>query len=291
MKKEVVLLFVFGILIFLSNSIQVSAKYACSNNTEIDYEVKEIMAGDVKIVNGLPIGVCGADESIDRIAAELIIDSKEISLLNSSAVEVILLGSTHSVTLVNSESESATIKVSDSSLEIDKNNCEKIGALEVMLVNTGQVDGNATADLIVGTKKLSLSNKEKEEEIVEIASIKYLVELFSASDSEASVKVGKCPSGGDLVEIADVENNQTNVTANDTEQDFILNETYFDNNETMNDTALDGENENNLTEMKNEIGSICGTAEECFSGFCDDGMCAKKGFFAKVIEWFKGLFG
>lgn len=294
MKKEAIFLFlVFGILVFLNNVEQVSAKYGCSNDTEIDYEIKEIAVGDIKTINGLPIGVCNADESavVNRIAAELIIDSAEISLLNSSAFDVVLLSGSYSVTLVNSESESATIKVSDSSLEIDKNTCEKIGSLEVMLVNTGEADGNKTADIVVGVKKLSLSNKEKESEVVEIGGIKYLIELFSASDTEASPRVGKC-EGGDFVQIAE-EDNETNDT-DVTEQNVTTNETDFDFNETINETITDNNlsaEMNETSEVKKEIGESCFLGEECLTGFCDDGICEKKGFFDRIVEWFRGLFG
>lgn len=263
-----------------------SASYSCSNGTSISESVAEINVGKSKTVNGLGVGVIDAMDigATRRLTAEIMVDAKAISLDNiTSSEEIELLNEDYTVSLVNSTDDNAIINVGGSSATISLQDSGDIGGLKVYLVSSeGAYPFAITA--IVGKKIISLSSDENSSQIISINGTDYGTGLFSASNSGATIKVDKCPSGK-IIEVKDIVPviNTTRVNAT-----IINNTTPVNNNATTNVTNT--ANETNPTAQK-EKGQACTENNQCKTDYCKSGKCAEPGFFSRIILWFKNLFG
>lgn len=103
--------------------------------------------------------------------------------------------------------------------------------------------------LLLVLKRVSLSSDDNPEEIVSVDGVDYGVELFSASDNNAIIKVNKCGSG-ELEEYGDVvsEIPETNEIVNDSigvVNDSVVNDTSdLEINDSVNESVIvDGDEE------------------------------------------------
>ena len=280
MKRAVVFL---GVCVFMLG--MASAGYVCDDGSEIKKDVREVSKASVKAIKQVGIGVCEADEAaaISRFYAELIVDAEKKTILNdTSSSQISLLSGNYTVSFSSARGSIARISIDGTSKEIGVGECDNIGNFEVMLVGLEFNNDIASVEVIVGSKRLDISNTENDK-IVEISSEKYLFQIVSGSDVQAGISVGKCESGN-LIEIADNENiNQTEVI-NETE----TNETEIDNNQTeivsSNETLILNE-----TIEEKQVGEACEADEDCATNRCNSGICAEKGFLQKILDWFANL--
>ncbi len=302
MKKMGVLL--FFITIVLINLI--SAAYKCSNETSMLEDQEEIEVNERKTINGLGVGVIYSDEAkvTGKITAKLLVDTKKVLLSNETFFEDIeLLSGDHAVSLINLTDNTAEIKIDGSSKLINKEELDSIADLKVYFVGTEGTDsgGNSIAKVLIGISEIILDNKENSAKIVTINEADYLLELFSASDDNAIIKVKKCKAGK-IIEVEEkiVENiTEENRTSSDN------NTTIEEENETLEIIENDTEkiiceigirknesycNENKTFVSQKENKSSCSNDYECKTNYCKSEKCAKLGIFKKIVLWFKGLF-
>jgi len=196
------------ILIFLCSFV--SAVYVCSDGSQIITDSREINEFSKKIINGLGIAVINADEvpAINRITADLIVDAEKVSLSNETPSEEIeLLVGTYNITLVNATNDKAEIKIDSLSKEFNEKEVDTLNSLQVFVVEANREPSVLTADVIIGGKRLLLSNDGNISQIVRIKGKNYSVELISASDDSANIRVGRCGTGDILEE--QVQSNQS----------------------------------------------------------------------------------
>jgi len=237
MKKGAILAL---IIILLAVSF-VSASYICSDGGVIQEDNREIKMGGTKTINGLLLGLADADESaaMHRMSVELIIDAQLVTLTNESPS--ILMNFTDSksyiVSLVNSTESEASINVDGTNRLMEKGDIVSGENLEISLISLqGAYPGTANVKVMVGRKRVSLSNQGNITEIATVYGREYLIELFSASDIDSTIKVKKCNNeSAKFVYIADSSPDENEIQNN---TDNNLNDT----NNTLNQT-----NETNMT--------------------------------------------
>lgn len=282
MKRGALALAIFFLLIIAIGLV--SAGYACDDDSTLEKKSKNIGENDLKLVNGVGIVVRQVDEAgaIGRLYAELVIDADKKKIENdTSSAQISLLSGNYTAKFFNAEGNYASLVIDSTTKRIQTDEWENIGNFQVLLLKLEFSGGVASAEIIAGKEELSLSN-ENTDKIVEINSAKYLIELISGSDDDATVSVGKCESGN-LIEIAE---NVPGEPENETESELENNETGV-----TEQTIIESEPApNNETAEKKQIGEACDKGESCKSGKCMDGICSKKGFFEKIIEWFSNLF-
>lgn len=268
MKKEGILLVLF-FAIFAAAALAPFAsavKVICSNESKVLSDTNEIVVGDKGNINGLGIAVISADETnaIGRLTADLLVDAGKASVSNKSySQEVNLLGGTHKINFANATEEKAIISIDGSYIEMYKGDVNKSGDIFVMLAEIDISDsGNPGAKVIIGSQKLFLLNTENPAEKVSAGGMDYAVELYSASDSGATIKVSKCESGDISFGAEDVANiglNTSEVNISTTDENMSINESANDTNQSLNAT-------DSVTKDK------------------------KPNIFVRIFRWFKNLF-
>lgn len=250
MKKIVFIL----VIIILVNAV--SAELACSDRSKVEIDQNEIKLGSAKKINELGIGVALSDDSALGYRAELLIDAQSISLSNESS-EINLISGKYSASAPNISSSSAIIKIDSESKTLELKDKAAIKGLVVMYFKFQ----NNLAEVLIGTKEIYLSSREKLSEKITLGNETYIIELFSASDSNAVVKVSKCETG----EISEINqaNNTTEAQQNSTNQTIQNNTEIRPENNTLNNTI-----QNNT--LKNPQDN-------------------EEGFFQKIINWFKKI--
>ena len=281
MKKEGVLL-----LIILFSISFTSAKTLCSDNSKVFSDEGEIEMGSSKVINDLGIGLTKTEERVfyKRIIADLLLDTRKIDLSNQTTSEIInLLSGPYTVAFGNATDTSAVISIDGESKNIEENEVETIKGLFVMVSNAESTDGGK-ARVIMGAKKISLSNDQNPAEKSTFKNTTYLVELKSASQANAIVSVSFCKTG-DITYESEIKNNsvsnQTQETINQT------NTTNTTNNSKTEDTIPDDkqvtvEEANRLLNKK--------LNNESNTNIESPAQKAESGFFGRLWNWFKGLF-
>ncbi len=298
MKKEalslVSLIFVIIVVIVSTNLAQ--AKPACSDNSLITWDVKEINIGSAKTINNIGFGVIKTEERAfyKTVVAELMIDAKRVELSNKTpSQEVELLSGKHNVGFTKASDTKATIKIGDESKEIEEGSIETIKSLIVALLDSIETSDNESiaVKLLVGANKISLTLPEANTEKVTIGNNSYLIELISASGSNAVIKASKCATG-ELILIETIEKNETrtdvdiNQTINNTQSNITLieNKTEDKENESTKQVTV-AELKERLKQLQEE------NATKNESESLDKENPQKIGFFKRIINWFKKLFG
>ncbi len=333
MKKEVV--FIISLFVIFISISFVSAEIEISCTGTLSSDLDEIEVGNKKSSNGLRIGVTGADEVnvINRLTADLLIDASKATVSNSSYFQdVDLSDGSHTITFRNATSEKAWIDVDGTAQEIEKGDVVAFGSLFVMLANIDISNSeDPSTKVIIGNQQISLSNDDNPADKVTVGDVDYVVELVSASDSGATIKVYKC-DGGDISivgeEIEEVsEENTTEEVSNDDALPIIdpLIEGMFENQTDvsvvviMKDKGDASSNEvavSNLIAMLGDSINLTEESERSFSGSMtkegfyiikdntdilqilnsDEGteesdVEEKPNIFVRFINWLKGLFG
>jgi len=219
MKK--VALFFLVVFLFLN---VVSASFNCSIG-DIITEGKVIHTGEIKSINKINVALTISDwDSV----ADILVDSKQITLTNtSSSQEIELLSGNYDIELINISNNKAWIEVEGNKDEIELNELEKVDGLEVYPLNIeGVYPGeDANLKLLVGYKQFFIYPNNPTGNIT-ISKINYLIEVSSSSNNDAFIKVNKCENGT-IIKVADpIENivddidnssSQNNITQNQSE--------------------------------------------------------------------------
>lgn len=236
MKKRAFLLLTMMIL-FIN---LVSAAYGCSNGT-LEEEINKIDVGEIENTNGIGVGIIEGER--DGLSVDILIDAKSLLLTNeTSSIEVKLLSGNYDVELINLTEDSAAIKIEGDTEGIKKGETKKIDDLQVHLTDaSGTYPGeDANVRLLVGIDNIFLHYNDLTK-IKTINGTEYLFEFFSSSSTNAIITVKKC-EGGDLIEIAETEDNndaEINQTTNQTQNETDTNIT--DGGDIINDTLNDTE--------------------------------------------------
>lgn len=226
MVKKV--LWIIAFILFLN---LISASYNCSYGSLIE-DKDEIGLGDIKLVNGLEIGLIKSDESIlQRYSAEVLVDAGKFYLNNDTnfTEDIELKKEEKTVKLLNLTEDIVEIKVDGDSESIDiyEDEIVIIDSFKVFILDTeGIYPGTASVEGIIGTSSASLDNNDSSK-IITIEDIEYLIKLFSASDSDATIIVGRCENEtAKIIEVADsvVETPSDNSDSNITLEDNLSNE-------------------------------------------------------------------
>ena len=286
MKKEAILF----IAVFLAISIvSASSKISCSDNSLPILDQREIGLGDSRAVNEVGIALIKETESAfyKRISADLIIDSRRVVLSNQTASEDIeLLKGKYTIDLVEINESSVTIKIDGESATTSLLETATAKGLIAMLGNLDLSEEVPKAKIVVGSKQISLSTDKNPAEKVAFGNKTYLIELISGSQVDVLVSVSKCKTGeisyANETKTSQNESNQTQETNNQTIENIKNNETK--DNETQDTaqvTVADANAKNNKTvkESNNSADTIVEKQDE------------KKGFFTRIWDWIKGLFG
>ncbi|MBU0957202.1 MAG: hypothetical protein KKF56_00145 [Nanoarchaeota archaeon] len=254
-KKRGIILFIF---IILSINL-VIASYECDDSSNLSSDQNEIEIGDRKTINGLGIGLVFSDETpqMNKYSADLILDAKKLTITNETPAEnVEFITTTVTISLINSTDTNAIIAVGSSTGTIDESEQAEIGSKNIYLSSVDET----TATIIIGTTKLSLSNTDNPSEILTLNGSEYLLELFSASDDNAIVKVKKCDNtSASIIEISQPTinnsiNNQSsqNQSNNQSSQNNNQSQNNGNNNTDTNTTTINI-TDNNLTNLSESI--------------------------------------
>jgi len=228
-------LFVVLILI-VSLNVASAIEYECSDGTALDSTIREIDVGARRGINGLSLALIRADETvaINRITADIITEAQILTFTNQSPTEeVTLSGTDYDVTLEDANSNSATIEVDGSSEEIEVEDSGVVNGLEIYVKSAdGDNTSNMEAEIIIGSKYLTLTNDGTEFSTYVGDTTSYLIELVSASDNGATFEVSTC-STNEFVQLAEEPEPPPEPAANETElNDTVVNDTEIDGNDT-----------------------------------------------------------
>ncbi len=266
MKKSLILVFLIAVV--LISVIHVSAKYLCSDGSNISRSMKEMKELERKSINDIGIALLNAQEfsALRGIAAEIIIDAKKMVLSNSSPPETInISGSLHTISLINVTDTTAKINLDSSSYNLNKGEGNSTSNTEIVLAKSYFSDSGPTAEIIIGSKKISMSTTTSLKEIVVINGKEYLIELVSASGTDAIIAISKCNTGNLTEEKETIESNlSNNAVANASSK---INETSNETSGKINQSENNKTLENNSVEEKE-----------------------KPGFLRRIIDWILKLF-
>lgn len=293
MKKEALALIILVLAIsFASARINVT----CSDGSKVNFDQDEMDIGLAKTINGLGIGLARTELRVfyKRVTAELLVDARRVELSNkTSSQEIDLLSGKSTVSFTQSSDSKATIKISDESKEIEEKDIVTIKGIIVMLADSKEVIDNETiaVKLIAGSKQMSLSNDLNPAEKAVFGNTTYLVELTSASESNGVVTVSTCKTGEISYEnLANKTTTNQAIASNATE---ATNTTT--NNATINNATTNEENSTQVTvaEIQERLRKLNESQLDNESGTIIEGQDSseKKGFFARLWNWIKGLFG
>jgi hypothetical protein len=251
MKRAVIFLILF---LYIFNFV--SAYYQCSDGSTIKDDQKEILLDEKKTINGLSLGLIFADEtpSLQKYSAELITDAHRFSFTdNATSFDIEFDEDTETIELLNLTSDEAEIEFDGDSELISEGNSKNLGDYIVFVskaegeyLNTTDVEG------FTGTEKITLS-RDSPTETVSLVNQSYLVELLSASDTNAIIEVKKCTTG-EIEEIEDIVNDTVTAEANETvEQNASVNDSV---EETQNVINTSGENDEGNISQASEKKSV-----------------------------------
>lgn len=184
----------FSVFIILTISF-ISASYECADGSSMTEGQREVDVGDRKSINGLSLGVMNADETpvFNTYSAELLIDARKFSLTDgTNTTDVELVSGEKTITMFNLSSNLARIGVDGTIENVEEGTPTTIGSFLIFLSSmVGEYPGTATIEGIIGKEEITLDN-DVTMGVVSLGGVDYLLELFSASDTNAIVNVKKC---------------------------------------------------------------------------------------------------
>ena len=150
-----------------------------------------------------------------------------------------------------------------------------------MVSNAESTEGGK-ARVIVGAKKISLSNDQNPAEKTIFKNTTYLTELNSASQANAIISVSFCKTGEIIYESEIKNTTETNTTQQTTNSTNTAVNNSKTENATLDDKQITVEEANKLLNKKSNNESDTNTNSSAQE--------AKSGFFGRIWNWFKGLF-
>src|SRR3989344_1724525 len=191
MKKRYFLL----IVLFLFITRIEAVKYECTNGTIIQKEVEEIKLGYVKSIGDLGVGIVYSRETpaTKKFWAEVTLDAKRISLDSSKSKEdLVFFYKSTSVELINTTENTATLKIEESSINLEEGDYIETGSFGVKLSKIHQ--DTKGVDFIIGNKKIYLDNIDYPNYKLKLGNDTFLIGISSASQENAVISVSKCKS-------------------------------------------------------------------------------------------------
>ncbi len=190
MKKGV---YIIAIILILTASFA-SSSYVCSDGNNLSTSREEIDLWKSNNLNGVYAGLTRGIETpvIKQMEARLLLDSKSFTLTDDSLIEGELVDLTkYNVSLVNSTSSFADIKINSETKKINVGEMETIGGYKVFLAKSdGDYPGTASVKVMVGKSELNLPNSNAT--VITFNGKKFVLQLFSASPESAIIDVSKC---------------------------------------------------------------------------------------------------
>ncbi|MEK6945387.1 MAG: hypothetical protein AABW63_01195 [Nanoarchaeota archaeon] len=244
MKKGV---YILAIILVLTASFA-SASYVCSDGNNLSKSREEIDLWKSRNLNGVYAGLTRGIETpvIKQMEARLLLDSRSFTLTDNSIVEGEFVDLTkYNVSLVNSTFSYAAIQINSETKAVDVGEIATMGGYKVFLAkSTGDFPGTGSVTVMVGKDELILPNSNAT--IITFNNQKFVLQLFSASQSSAIIDISKCVNESAVINfVADVPV-QTQNTVNATNASV--------NNQTLNasDTGLNSNtNDSNINSSQN----------------------------------------
>lgn len=291
MKKSLILL---SLLLVLSLTL-VTAAPECSDGSEPDSSLRGLDVGERRSINGVGIGLIDSDEIyvLRRFTAEIILEAKKISLSNETPeIEIELDSEDITIRLLGVTSDLVEVEVDDSSRKIEEGEVDSVGGFDVMVLSfSGNNASDMEATLLVGIEQISFSNDENPSVIEKIDGENYLIELFSASETQATFRVSTCETGEVRLKaepepdpIPEPEVNDTIPEVNETiptpEAECLTgqrqSEQYCDDSKTF--------------VSQKEPNTACENDYECTLNECKSSECKDLGFFGRFLRFLSNLF-
>jgi len=291
-------------LIFCISIVSAAQKfiYNCTNGSELIENTKEIDLYDRKSVNGIGIGVTNADEisALARFIAEVIVDARQVELSNETISQIVnISGRIINVTLVNATDDSATIRIGQKNYYFNEKELTSAGNYEVFVYRANEAGGIMIAELLIGNDRIFFTSHDAATKEVTIDKIKYVIELFSASDNDATMIVRKCKTG-DIQQFEYVPEETKNATINNGTVALNKTQNQTVTNKTKETEEFECDTEGKIENgkyckgakfyLQKEIGEMCKKDYECLTLKCKDKKCIKPSIFSRIWGWFKGLF-
>lgn len=247
MKKRE-LTFLPGIFILTVSLIStISAGYACADGTALDEDIGDLKLGQNKYVNGISLGLSNADEAdaTGRLDITLIVDAQKVIFIENTSLNTELPdGKDFTISIINGTGNKFLIQVDDDSEEMEFHDTADINGFKVYLHKITGIFPDVDAEILVGKSEVILSSVSHPKELITFNDIDYLLEIYSASDDSALVKVSICLNESiKIVGSEDViipttpiqnttetntnneDNNNSDTTSNGSATDNMLNET------------------------------------------------------------------
>ena len=287
MKKEIV--FIIIILTIASISfVSATIQTFCADNSKPISDQNEIALKNTKNINGLGIGVLQTTEQAfyKKFSAELLVDARRVMLSNQSFSETVnLMTKEYKITFFNVSGTKAQIKLDSSSLTLEKDDIKETQEIFLLLTTIDTTNAeNPSVTILIGEKKISLSNTENSAEKITLVNKTYIVELTSASATNAVIAVARCSNAEINLDIISDGINQTqtnqsqNTTKPKTEEERIREENEKNNASTKQVSIAELN-----AKKKNQTAN---NSDEAIMKNSND----KQGFFSKIWSWLRNLF-
>ena len=199
-----------------SYSLELVSASASSATLKVS-QMKEIGESYSENINGAKIKVLEADETNLNFSVSLMIMDETINLDSSNLVkkEVTINGEAYIIELLSASDNSATFKVYQIK-EIAEGSSKKIGELTLSLKDANESNLKFSVSIVIGT--LEIQNEiDKTQELYEkltltsispaarviVNSHKYGIELLSATDNSATLKVTDSDGKSEMKEISE----------------------------------------------------------------------------------------
>jgi hypothetical protein len=231
--KRGIFIFAISLIVFIFLFMNfISAAYVCSQNSTVKEDIKEIILGKTKLIEGISLGLIRADEAaaIKRVDVDLFVDAQSATLNDNTLIPITFMnGKVSNISLISSTEGQANIKIDSNNKNLSVGDIETIGEFDVFLFSSdGVYPGTASVMVVVGKDSVSLNNMNNPSKIVTVEGKEYGLELFSASDTNALIKVSRCDNETSKLTWVIVNKSEQNITLN--------NETIGDLNATNNST-------------------------------------------------------
>ncbi len=279
----------FFILFFTLGLGRISAKAECSDGSAVTSDGGEVSLGSSRIINDIGIGVSRAQEGsrFREFYADLLIDSRRVSLTNITSSETLnLISGSYTISMLNASSSLAKISIGGESGTINEAEVVTIKGLYVYLDNAEESGPEgANVKLVIGAQKLSLSEEQNPSEKITVGNKSFVIELSSASATNALVNVYKCATG-DIKEAAINTSEQTTSNNQTINQTLALNTTE---NVTPSNQSTNGTEENTSLSITTNVSQNAATNTTI--NRTESSLPQKKeGFFRRLISWLMSLF-
>jgi len=195
MKKEGFIILFFLVIFINISLVSALLNISCSDNRKPLSDLNEIEVGKTRTVNELGIGVTESSESsfYKKATAELLVDAKRSVVSNETLSETVeLLTGNYTVSFVKANSTTATIDISGESKDISLKQTEPVKGVYIMISDIEFIETGPKISFIIGSQQITLSTDQNPAQKVSFDDKSFIIEISSASETGALIKVNKC---------------------------------------------------------------------------------------------------